>query len=557
MGAGIHMNQECPKCHRMLIRPRECQQCGPIARESSGVFWVLAFSAVILSVIGAAGCLFFQYFGTFPLFISGKLRLLKTYEVSRSAAELPVSRKPRLSLAVDDYLQLRKLLETRQFDALNETIDGYQNAFAQDFGKDYLAYQSFEVFQVARGDYEELFLAWADHSPRHYAPHLARASFYYHQGCESRGYKFARETSTEQFKGMHENFAKALKDIDVALSIKTDLVPAYAILISIYNASGERAEKLGAINRALKLFPGSFLIWSNSLRTLEPRWGGSYAAMENFARQAEPHFGASPLFSALYGFIYYDQAKIVDAQKKHQDAIMLYTRALEYGDHPDFYFGRAETYHFSLDDPAKALADINRCIALRPADADDYRLRSRIKFKLDALDDSLEDLRIAVRLKPGDPSNQRWMEWASKNLVNRGHRVYQQHFDQAFQWYNYALEFNAENNDAYYWRAVVNYRQSQFEKARTDLDRAIDINPRHFESYLMMDHVLLLQKDFDAIIAYWDRFLELEPAHARAYLERAGAYHHRGDSSKSLADLKRSCELGNAEACKHLEKTKG
>jgi Zn-dependent protease with chaperone function len=30
---------------------------------------------------------------------------------------------------------------------------------------------------------------------------------------------------------------------------------------------------------------------------------------------------------------------------------MLYTRALEYGDHPDFYFGRAETYHFSLDDP--------------------------------------------------------------------------------------------------------------------------------------------------------------------------------------------------------------
>ncbi len=73
---------------------------------------------------------------------------------------------------------------------------------------------------------------------------------------------------------------------------------------------------------------------------------------------------------------------------------------------------------------------------------------------------------------------------------------------------------------------------------------------------MLMDHVLLLQNNFDTIIAYWDRFLELEPAHARAYLERAGTYHHKGEHSKSLADLKRSCELGNAEACKHIEKTK-
>jgi tetratricopeptide (TPR) repeat protein len=263
------------------------------------------------------------------------------------------------------------------------------------------------------------------------------------------------------------------------------------------------------------------------------------------------------LLSALYGFIYYDQAKIVNAQDKYHDAITLYTRAIEYGDHPAFYHGRAETYHFGLDEPAKALADVNRCIALRPADANYYRLRSRIKFRLDALDESLDDLRVAVRLEPGDKSNQTWMEWASKNLVNRGNRLYQQNPEQAVQWYSHALEFNAKNSEAYYWRAAANYKQRQFEKTRTDLDRAIEFNPRHFESYLMMDHVLLLQKNFDAIIAYWDRFLELEPAHARAYLERAGAYHHKGDYPKSLTDLKRSCELGNAEACKHLEKAKG
>lgn len=134
--------------------------------------------------------------------------------------------------------------------------------------------------------------------------------------------------------------------------------------------------------------------------------------------------------------------------------------------------------------------------------------------------------------------------------------MYQQNPDQAVQWYSYALEFNAVNSEAYYWRAVVNYQRSQFEKAQTDLNRAIELNPRHFESYLLMDHVLLLQKNFDTIIAYWDRFLELEPTHARAYLERAGTYRQKGDPSKALTDLKRSCELGNAEACKHLEKKK-
>ena len=51
------------------------------------------------------------------------------------------------------------------------------------------------------------------------------------------------------------------------------------------------------------------------------------------------------------------------------------------------------------------------------------------------------------------------------------------------------------------------------------------------------------------MLAFLNRFLELEPEHARAYLERAGTYHHKGEVAKSQADLKRSCDLGNPEAC--------
>jgi hypothetical protein len=48
----------------------------------------------------------------------------------------------------------------------------------------------------------------------------------------------------------------------------------------------------------------------------------------------------------------------------------------------------------------------------------------------------------------------------------------------------------------------------------------------------------------------------LEPDHPRAYLERSGTYYHKKDFANALKDLKKSCELGNKEACTRYDQYK-
>jgi tetratricopeptide (TPR) repeat protein len=123
----------------------------------------------------------------------------------------------------------------------------------------------------------------------------------------------------------------------------------------------------------------------------------------------------------------------------------------------------------------------------------------------------------------------------------------------AIENYSLSVKFDDQNFETYYWRGIAFYRLENFKSALSDLDLAIEINPHHFESYRMVDYILARDQQWDKIINYWNKFLELEPNHAAAYLERAGTHYHNKDFENALGDLKKSCELGNQEACKRYE----
>lgn len=73
----------------------------------------------------------------------------------------------------------------------------------------------------------------------------------------------------------------------------------------------------------------------------------------------------------------------------------------------------------------------------------------------------------------------------------------------------------------------------------------------------VLNRLKLRQNDIlDRIVQYWNQFIELEPDHPRAYLERSGTYYHKKDFANALKDLKKSCELGNKEACTRYDQYK-
>jgi tetratricopeptide (TPR) repeat protein len=543
------MNNRCSICHSPLDEFGKCRQCEGPQDKPLGRIWALIVTVSIIAALVAGTIYLNKYIGG-PFEILKKLRRSRPYKITRAAKNLPVAGEPKESLTLDQYIGLREYFEDQQFDILNTLFEKYQEEFETDVYNEYKIFDVCRVFRTTLPGYEDIFESWLQFSPNHYAPYLARAHYFYEYGWESRGYRFRKDTPDEQIQKMRHFFRKAVEDVNRARAIDPKLIPAYTVLLGVYNATGDEEGEFQTIETALELFPESFLMRSTYMWAIEPRWGGSYEQMEEFAKEAEEYYDLNPELTVLYGFIYSDQAKRFKSNEKYEQALNMYTTALSYGDNFEFYHARAEIYHYYLNEAEKALADVERSITFRPLAYKSYQLRSRIYYKMGDIDSALDDLDTADLLKPAESSTDKWRNWAAQNLLKKGHNIFKEDLNQAIEDYSLSLMFNPDIHETYYWRGVAHYRLRHHEEALVDFEKSIELNPSHFDSYRMIDYTLLQNKEWDRIISYWNTFLELEPEHAEAYLERSGTYYHKKDFARSLKDLKQACDLGSEEGCK-------
>ncbi|MGD8492346.1 MAG: tetratricopeptide repeat protein, partial [Desulfobacterales bacterium] len=274
------------------------------------------------------------------------------------------------------------------------------------------------------------------------------------------------------------------------------------------------------------------------------------------AKEAETYAQDNPYLTCLYGYIYCDQAKVLKSEKKYDEAALLYTKAMAFGDSWYFYNERAKLYHHYLKSPDEALADADYSIYLRATRQEGDRTRARIHFQQNDYDAALDDLHSAILLSPTDSSTLSWQEWAGNYLLRKGHKTYKTDLNQAIEKYTLSLRFYPDNVEAHCWRGVAYSRLNELDLSLADLEKAIELDPRHFDAYLMLDYTLIQRHELDRIVRYWNQFIELEPDHPRAYLERSGTYYHKKDFANALKDLKKSCELGNKEACTRYDQYK-
>jgi tetratricopeptide (TPR) repeat protein len=202
----------------------------------------------------------------------------------------------------------------------------------------------------------------------------------------------------------------------------------------------------------------------------------------------------------------------------------------------------------------RALPIIERAIAIRPNVAEGYGLRSMILFAQEKWDKALKDLEKGEQI--GGWGSDKVLEnrkWESDQLVGKGHTLFKTDLVQAIDNYTLALRFFHENAEANCWRGIAYQRTGNPEAALADLKNAININPRLYDAYKGLDDLLFKQGQLDEIIESWTQFLRLEPGNANAYFERSGTYFHKKDLASAIRDLKRSCELGNNQACQRTE----
>ncbi len=451
-----------------------------------------------------------------------------------------------------DVGKVRALFESRQFATLTALLEEYQASCDRDIRNEYAAHNGFAAFAVGAPSDRALLDEWVRTAPGSWVPLTARASCYKASGLKARGTKPAKNTTDEQFRRMVDDFLPAVRDLEASLRIRPRQLYAYLILMEISQNLGDPERDARLAGKALAHYPDSYLVRHRRMISLMPRWGGSYDAMERFARESAPYAAKNPRLKMLPADIPWDQGKMAARDGDYPGAIALFENALSYGVRWDVLFDLADCrYRAKMYD--EALATLDRAMAFNPNSAEGHGLRSKIAFAQRDLDEALASLERMERIQglgPGQASDIR--VWESRRLVSDGHALLGKDLPGAIGKYTSAIRFNPKNADAWRFRGIANDRAGKPGPALADLRRAIDLNPRLFSAYKALDDALYKQRRLDEMVASWTRLLELEPGNDNAYVERSGAYSRKNDKASAIRDLNRACGMGNDQACRLL-----
>ncbi|MBI3185660.1 MAG: tetratricopeptide repeat protein [Myxococcales bacterium] len=141
----------------------------------------------------------------------------------------------------------------------------------------------------------------------------------------------------------------------------------------------------------------------------------------------------------------------------------------------------------------------------------------------------------------------------AQELVVGGNRLVENgRVQEASEALSRAIELDAGNAEAHYWRGVVRARLGDKAAAVEDFQRAVELHRDYAEAYDYLGYLLIDAGRLDEAIANLDRLIALRPEYqkGRAYYLRGGAHFRKGNLASALADAAKACELGSDEACR-------
>ncbi|WP_188663374.1 DUF4034 domain-containing protein [Arenimonas soli] len=137
--------------------------------------------------------------------------------------------------------------------------------------------------------------AWIEAAPESPFAHVARGHWNRGMARMARGGKWASKTPRENFERMHAYGDAAIASYERALELEPRLTEAHAGIIGVANLGGREDAMRNAVRQARELAPAC-RAWGHPLMVaLEPRWGGSYPQMAQFAATLKPFIADRPM----------------------------------------------------------------------------------------------------------------------------------------------------------------------------------------------------------------------------------------------------------------------
>jgi tetratricopeptide (TPR) repeat protein len=386
------------------------------------------------------------------------------------------------------------LLRAKRYEKLDAELSAIQQSYEQG-ANEWAVLQTYLLFETSDETLASNFDAWVAREEQSWPARLARGIYHVNLGWEARGTKFSNNTPREQFDKMNEHFARAKEDISIALTQKPKALVGYSMLLQIARGNGEEPEKQRLIREIDRYIPTSYYIRWQHMVGLEPKWGGSWAQMREFARESQKWRDKNPRVYALLGYERSIKGWYAKREKDYESAADHYTQALAYAPVSNWLSNRAYVYR-KLKRYDNAIADLDTLLSKDPDNARALTNRGYAYMKLKQLDSARADFARALRIDPQRrkaSNNLGWMHWKRRE------------YNEAAEYFDHTLKYHPDNYYALSYCGHTNARLRRLEKAKACYQRAAEERPEDPDAWRNYGDVLFDLKDpkhFEVLARY-------------------------------------------------------
>lgn len=198
-------------------------------------------------------------------------------------AELPPVTTKEALAAIQ---QAHQSLHEGRYVELDAELGALQAAYEADTNWEYALERSFRRFQFADPELGPPLDQWVGSHPQSYPARMARALYSYQMARAWRGRAYIGRTHPARLELMEEYLKRASRDLEAAVTLTQKPLLAYEVMIGMARYIGAREIARDLLDRAAKTdqyATGPYMAYA---MLLLPRWGGSYDALANLAREA-------------------------------------------------------------------------------------------------------------------------------------------------------------------------------------------------------------------------------------------------------------------------------
>jgi tetratricopeptide (TPR) repeat protein len=283
-----------------------------------------------------------------------------------------------------DRREILRLLAAAHFDTLEAVLAERWDSTRADIKHEGRLLHVYDSFVQGDATIETQLLRWTNERPRSGEARVAMAAYQHGRALQARGGRVAALAGEERLSSAQEHAQTGIDAATEALTLVPDHLMAYVLGIDLLKLSGapDPARGRAMLEAAMAAHPASFQLRWTILGMLEPRWGGSFDLMRQFAATAEPYVPQNPKLRAIAGAV--PQAEAFAQRDDYGMALALLDQASYYGEHYllSLAYGDLHERHGKNVD---ALAAYQRALAVSPQGRSALDERAKILVKLGAL----------------------------------------------------------------------------------------------------------------------------------------------------------------------------